>query len=276
MLTKEEINTCCANLASRFRALEKSRLQIAAAADKAIGNRLSALVENGLTRGNAPDPRNSLDARLFGRSRALEAAGCRCYFDYDEERKCLTMNFIDKDANIPSPYISQRFLTVWAMPCGCGGGNDEVYGYFPINGGAGNCTTFHASLRRDRLCLPAELMFPEELRRTIPNSNCVDIPLVRFIQTPKDVQALICADATLKAYQNRLCKIALLIEAASEILSALEDKFGATERERDERVRFIFGLTGESATPLATVYRVRLEPEPYAPAPTDAGGSDAE
>ena len=272
MLTKTEINTCCANLSSRFRALEKSRLQIAAAADRAIGNRLSSLVENGLTKGNAPDPRNSLDARLFSRSRALEAAGCRCYFDYDEERKCLTINFIDKDANIPRPYLSQRFLTVWAKP---DQGVDEVYGYFPINGGSGNCTTLHASLRRASLCFPAEMLFPEELRKTLPNSNCIDIPLERFIQTPKDIQAFVCADATLKAYQSRLCKIALLVEAASEVLSALEDKFGATERERDERVRFIFGLTNESATPLATVYRVKLTPEPYvAPAPSTDGAEE--
>lgn len=266
MLTKTEIETCCANLAQRFNALEATRRNVAQAFDTAIGRRLSALVENGLGRYNIPDDRNSADARFFS-SNALKSSGCRCYFLWDNDRQTLVMGFCPANEYNLSGGI--RYLQIYAQRREERKGADEVRATFQVDG---LCNTHYltASLRDDSLCDAPYLMFSEETRKNC-NGNTRN-PLEDYIRNPKDVQALVDANNALKEYERRLLRIAHLVEAASEVLSALESRFNCTEKERDERVRFIFGLSGECATSLATVYRVKLSPEPYA---TTADGSDA-
>lgn len=260
MLTKTEIETCCENLMQRFNALEETRRNVAKAFDTAIGRRLSALVENGLNRYNVPDDRNSADARFFS-SNVLKSSGCRCYFFWHDDLKTLVMGFCP--AHEYNLSVGINYLQIRAQRRGERKGEDEVHATFQVDG---MCGTHYITspLRKDKLCYAHLLMFSEETRK-----NCngyLHKPLEDYIRNKKDVQALVDADNALKEYERRLRRIANLAEAASEVLSALESRFYCKERERDERVRSIFGLTNEGVTPLAKVYRVKLMPEPYSDA----------
>lgn len=269
MLTKTEIETCCENLMQRFNALEETRRNVAKAFDTAIGRRLSALVENGLNSYNAPDDRISADARFFS-SNVLKSSGCRCYFIWDEDRQTLVMGFCT--ANEYNLTCGTLYLQIYAQHLDEWKGVDEIRATFQVDG---LCNTHYltASLHSEHLCDAPFLMFSEETRENC-NGNTRN-QLKDYIRNPKDVQALVDADNALNDYERRLRRIAHLAEAASEVLSALESRFDCTERERDERVRSIFGLTNEIANKHATVYRVKLTPEPYvATAPSTDGAEE--
>ena len=268
MLTKTEIETCCANIAQRFNALEETRRNIAQAFDTAIGNRLSALMANGLTRYNIPNPYSTKDTERYFSGNALKSSGCNCFLDWDDNYKTITMVFYPNNVS-PASAKHNRYLMIAAVkdPQSATGA-DAVSAVFIINGLQGNCS-YYIPLRDKGAMRIAETCFPEETRR-----NCngdLSRPLSEYIRTPKDIDALVQAHKALQDYESRLRRIAHLVEAASEVLTALEERQGATERERDERVRYLFGLSGECATPTATVYRVKLTAEPHAA----ADGSEA-
>ena len=67
-------------------------------------------------------------------------------------------------------------------------------------------------------------------------------------------------------YEIRLCRLARLMEAAAQLLTALEAKWGAVENSRDDDIRKLFGLKQDAHAPRATVYRVTLTAEAYSPA----------
>lgn len=264
MLTKTEIETCCANLMQRFNALEETRQNIAKAFDTAIGRRLSALMENGLTRYNIPNDRNAADVATYFSSNALKSSGCRCYFEWSESLQTLIMGFCPAD-RFGSSNITEscRYLQVVARRDDHTEAHmDAVFASFHVNGSLGNNPVRIVPLRKADALNVVKTCLSEDMRAKFSRLR----PLEDYIRDPKDVQAFVNAHETLKDYEKRLCRIAHLVGAASEILSALEARQGATEKERDERVRFIFGLANEGATPLATVYRVKLMPEPYSDA----------
>ena len=260
MLTKEEIKSCCDNLRGRFAALEQTRHNIAAAFDKAVGRRLSALVGSGLNKYNCPNRRVQADAHFFDIP-AMKEAGCGCYFGEDGNgRIYLAFHPSTNSGNL----ASERFLTITARPEGA-----EPYAPLKENfdaihitmgwhgGDGGSAITF--PLRDNTLTFLPSILFPDSLCH---GRN--DIPLEDFIREPKDVAALARANAVLEDYEIRLRRLARLMEAASEILTAMEAKWGAVENSRDDEIRQLFGLKQDAAAPRATVYRVQLTAEPAA------------